>query len=92
MILMRATTAPSQTRGTMAFLRQIAQLGHPVLRTPAAPVDLPASDAVRVTDRGHARDARGCQRRRDRRAAGLRAVGALHRRVAAEPALSRRPR
>ena len=32
----------------MALLRQIAQLGHPVLRTPAGPVDLPASDEVRA--------------------------------------------
>ena len=30
----------------MARLRQIAQLGHPVLRTVAAPVALPASDAT----------------------------------------------
>src|SRR5215831_18104909 len=32
----------------MALLRQIAQLGHPVLRTPAGPVRLPASDPVRT--------------------------------------------
>jgi peptide deformylase len=32
----------------MALLRQIAQLGHPVLRTPAGPVDLPASNEVRT--------------------------------------------
>lgn len=32
----------------MALLRQIAQLGHPVLRTPAAPADLPASDELRA--------------------------------------------
>jgi peptide deformylase len=32
----------------MALFRQIAQLGHPVLRTPAAPVELPASDSVRA--------------------------------------------
>jgi peptide deformylase len=32
----------------MAMLRQIAQLGHSVLWTPAGPVDLPASDAVRA--------------------------------------------
>jgi peptide deformylase len=32
----------------MARLRQIAQLGHPVLRTPAAPVELPAPDSVRA--------------------------------------------
>ena len=32
----------------MALLRQIAQLGNPVLRTPAEPVNLPASDAVRT--------------------------------------------
>ncbi len=32
----------------MAMLRQIAQLGHPVLRTPAAAVELPASDEVRA--------------------------------------------
>jgi peptide deformylase len=32
----------------MPLLRQIAQLGHPVLRTPAAPVSLPASDALRA--------------------------------------------
>jgi peptide deformylase len=31
----------------MALLRQIAQLGHPILRTPAEPVDLPASEAIR---------------------------------------------
>jgi peptide deformylase len=32
----------------MAVLRQIAQLGHPVLRTPAALIDLPASDVARA--------------------------------------------
>jgi peptide deformylase len=32
----------------MPILRQIAQLGHPVLRTPATPVELPASTAVRT--------------------------------------------
>jgi peptide deformylase len=32
----------------MGLLRQIAQLGHPVLRTPAQPVDLPASEAHRI--------------------------------------------
>jgi peptide deformylase len=32
----------------MALLRQIAQLGHPVLRTPARPVNLPASDVLRT--------------------------------------------
>jgi peptide deformylase len=32
----------------MALLRQIAQLGHPVIRTPAEPVDLPAAEAVRT--------------------------------------------
>ncbi len=32
----------------MALLRQIAQLGHPVLRTVAGPVELPASDATRA--------------------------------------------
>jgi peptide deformylase len=32
----------------MPVLRQIAQLGHPVLRTPAEPVQLPASDEVRA--------------------------------------------
>jgi peptide deformylase len=31
----------------MALLRQIAQLGHPVLRTAVSPVSLPASDATR---------------------------------------------
>lgn len=31
----------------MPVLRQIAQLGHPVLRTPAASVELPASSFVR---------------------------------------------
>jgi peptide deformylase len=31
----------------MARLRSIAQLGHPVLRRPAAPVELPASEALR---------------------------------------------
>jgi peptide deformylase len=31
----------------MSVLRQIAQLGHPVLRTPAARVELPASPSVR---------------------------------------------
>jgi peptide deformylase len=30
----------------MPILRQIAQLGHPILRSPAAPVELPASPAV----------------------------------------------
>jgi peptide deformylase len=32
----------------MAVLRQIAQLGHPVLRAPSARIELPASDAVRT--------------------------------------------
>ena len=32
----------------MALLRQIALLGHPVLRAPAIPVPLPASDSVRA--------------------------------------------
>jgi peptide deformylase len=32
----------------MPLLRQIAQLGHPVLRTPAARVALPAADALRA--------------------------------------------
>ena len=32
----------------MALIRQIAQLGHPVLRAATAPVALPASDAVRA--------------------------------------------
>jgi peptide deformylase len=32
----------------MPVLRQIAQLGHPVLRTPAEPVEHPASDEVRA--------------------------------------------
>jgi peptide deformylase len=32
----------------MAVLRQIAQLGHPVLRAPSAPIEIPASDAVRT--------------------------------------------
>jgi peptide deformylase len=32
----------------MALLRQIAQLGHPVLRTVASPVILPASEATRT--------------------------------------------
>lgn len=32
----------------MPQIRPIAQLGHPVLRTPAAPVPLPASDEVRA--------------------------------------------
>ena len=31
----------------MPLLRQIAQLGHPVLRTPAQPVDLPLGDSLR---------------------------------------------
>ena len=31
----------------MALLRQIAQLGHPVLRTTASAVVLPAADATR---------------------------------------------
>ena len=31
----------------MPMLRQIAQLGHPVLRTPTNPVDLPAKEALR---------------------------------------------
>jgi peptide deformylase len=30
----------------MPILRQIAQLGHPVLRTPALPVDLPATSEI----------------------------------------------
>ncbi len=30
------------------MLRQIAQLGHPVLRTPANPVDLPANESLRA--------------------------------------------
>jgi peptide deformylase len=32
----------------LPLLRQIAQLGHPVLRTPATPVEFPASDALRA--------------------------------------------
>jgi peptide deformylase len=32
----------------MPLLRQIAQLGHPVLRTPAVAADLPASEALRA--------------------------------------------
>jgi hypothetical protein len=32
----------------MDMFRQIARLGHPVLRTPTGPVDLLASDAVRA--------------------------------------------
>jgi peptide deformylase len=32
----------------MAVLRQIAQLGHPVLRATSGPVELPASDAMRT--------------------------------------------
>jgi peptide deformylase len=32
----------------MALLRQIAQLGHPVLRAATAPVALPGSDAIRA--------------------------------------------
>ena len=32
----------------MPLLRQIAQLGHPALRTPARPVALPAKDALRT--------------------------------------------
>ncbi len=32
----------------MPLIRSIAQLGHPVLREPARPVDLPASDAIRA--------------------------------------------
>lgn len=32
----------------MPLLRQIAQLGHPVLRVPARPVTLPASDSLRA--------------------------------------------
>jgi peptide deformylase len=32
----------------MALIRQIAQLGHPVLREPARPVDLPASEKLRA--------------------------------------------
>jgi len=32
----------------MALLRQIAQVGHPVLRIPAASVTVPASDAIRA--------------------------------------------
>jgi peptide deformylase len=32
----------------MALLRQISQLGHPVLRAPVAAVKFPASDAVRM--------------------------------------------
>jgi peptide deformylase len=32
----------------MPLLRQIAQLGHPVLRTPAIAVDLPASETLRA--------------------------------------------
>ena len=32
----------------IAMLSQIAQLGHPFLRAPAGPADLPASDAVRA--------------------------------------------
>jgi peptide deformylase len=46
----------------MALLRQIALLGHPVLRAPANPVALPVSDAIRalVDDMGETlRDANG---------------------------------
>lgn len=46
----------------MPLLRQIAQLGHPVLRTPATAVTLPASDAIRaIVDDMHVtlRDANG---------------------------------
>ncbi len=32
----------------MALIRQIAQLGHPVLRAATSPVALPASDAIRA--------------------------------------------
>jgi peptide deformylase len=32
----------------MALIRQIAQLGHPVLREPAKPVGLPASEKIRA--------------------------------------------
>jgi peptide deformylase len=32
----------------MPLLRQIAQLGHPVLRTPARPVELPANESLRT--------------------------------------------
>ena len=32
----------------MPLLRQIAQLGHPVLRTPANPVGLPAEETLRA--------------------------------------------
>jgi peptide deformylase len=32
----------------MPLLRQIAQLGHPVLRTPAKPVELPVNDSLRA--------------------------------------------
>ena len=32
----------------MALLRQISQLGHPVLRAPVARVEFPASDSVRI--------------------------------------------
>src|SRR4051794_23411877 len=46
----------------MPLLRQIAQLGHPVLRTPAAPIALPASEVIRslIDDMGETlRDADG---------------------------------
>jgi peptide deformylase len=39
---------PTEKPDIMALLRQIAQLGHPVLRTPAEPVKLPASDVLRT--------------------------------------------
>src|ERR1700677_3452953 len=32
----------------MALLRQIAQLGHPVLRAPVEPVNFPASGSIRM--------------------------------------------
>jgi peptide deformylase len=43
----RTGRTPHQVE-SMALLRQIAQLGHPVLRTLAESVRLPASDAVRT--------------------------------------------
>ena len=60
--LIKIPTDPAWMKDTMALLRQIALLGHPVLRATATPVALPASDAIRalIDDMGETlRDANG---------------------------------
>ena len=75
----------------MPLIRSIAQLGHPVLREPARPVDLPAPEATPGPGRGHAGHAPRRRGRGDRRPAGLRGGEPVPRRLEAQPPLSRRP-